>query len=99
MTTLLSLVKPILSTYCRSSLLIHQPSRQLKSALKIIWVRPEPIPCILPEQSGDLEPLGTIDMTQFPTLYKASEELQRYDISSSQLLLMVEGQVESSIIS
>ncbi|XP_046665030.1 28S ribosomal protein S15, mitochondrial [Homalodisca vitripennis] len=53
-----------------------QPTRNFKSALKIKWVRPEPIPCIKPEMSGDLAPLGTLDMTQYPTKYKSSKELQ-----------------------
>uniref|UniRef100_A0A1B6M5X4 Small ribosomal subunit protein uS15m n=1 Tax=Graphocephala atropunctata TaxID=36148 RepID=A0A1B6M5X4_9HEMI len=53
-----------------------QPVRKFKSALKIKWVRPEPISCILPEMSGDLASLGTMDMSQFPTDFKASKELQ-----------------------
>lgn len=54
-----------------------QPTRQFKSALKIKWVRPEKVSSILPEMSGDLAGLGTLDMTQFPSTYKDSKELQR----------------------
>lgn len=60
----------------RNSLALSvQPCRHLKSALKIKWVAPKKPFCVLPEVSGDLEPLGSVDMSQFPSSIKPSQEL------------------------
>jgi small subunit ribosomal protein S15 len=54
-------------------------SYAFKSDLKIKWVRPEKIPCIRPEKSGDLECVPKIDLSQPQLLFRESKELQTAD--------------------
>lgn len=54
-----------------------QNRRDFKSALKIKWVRPEPVPFNDPKMTGDLATLGTMEMTQIPSQWRDSTELQR----------------------
>lgn len=51
-------------------------SYAFKSDLKIKWVRPEKIPCIKPEKSGDIEGMMKIDLTQPQLLFRQSKELE-----------------------
>uniref|UniRef100_A0A182QMJ2 Small ribosomal subunit protein uS15m n=1 Tax=Anopheles farauti TaxID=69004 RepID=A0A182QMJ2_9DIPT len=48
----------------------------LKSDLKIKWVRPEKIPCIRPEKSGDLQPMPKIAGNELLKDYRESKELE-----------------------
>ncbi|EFA03294.1 small ribosomal subunit protein uS15m [Tribolium castaneum] len=50
-----------------------------KSDLKIKWVRPEKIPCIKPEKSGDLEAMMKIDLSQPQLPFRGSKELETAD--------------------
>ncbi|XP_060517246.1 small ribosomal subunit protein uS15m [Cylas formicarius] len=47
-----------------------------KSDLKIKWVRPLKIPCFLPEKSGDLEGVPSVDTKQPILEFRNSEELE-----------------------
>lgn len=51
-------------------------TRGLKSDLHIKWVRPEKIACWHPKKTGDLVPLKSIDMAEFPLDFQDSEELK-----------------------
>lgn len=50
-----------------------------KSDLKIKWVRPEKIPCIRAEKSGDLERKPEIDKTLLRYEFRDSKELENAD--------------------
>lgn len=71
--TLNNLLKPIVNNNILSR------NYAFKSDLKIKWVRPEKIPCIKPEKSGDLKPLAPIDLHQYSLEYKGSKELENAD--------------------
>ncbi|KAL1491157.1 hypothetical protein ABEB36_011797 [Hypothenemus hampei] len=47
-----------------------------KSDLKIKWVRPEKIPSIKPEKSGDLSQMPSIDKSQYLLEFRRSKELE-----------------------
>lgn len=61
--------------------LTNVPARAyaFKSDLKIKWVRPEKIPCHMPEKSGDLQPMPEVDQTQYALDFKKSKELEDAD--------------------
>ncbi|KAJ6642339.1 28S ribosomal protein S15, mitochondrial [Pseudolycoriella hygida] len=50
-----------------------------KSDLKIKWIRPEKIPCIKPEKSGDRSPFPDIDKNQYMLKYQNCKELETAD--------------------
>ena len=55
-----------------------QPLREyaFKSNLKIKWVRPEKIPCIKPEKSGDLSQLPKLKQDELLLEFRNSKELE-----------------------
>lgn len=50
-----------------------------KSDLKIKWVRPEKIPSVNPQKSGDLEPINEIPGKEYLFEFKNSKELESAD--------------------
>lgn len=50
-----------------------------KSDLKIKWVRPEKIPCIMPQKSGDLKPKQQVDNSVLRYEFRHSKELESAD--------------------
>ncbi|KAF7269349.1 28S ribosomal protein S15, mitochondrial [Rhynchophorus ferrugineus] len=64
------------SIYEKQILLNLTRSYAFKSDLKIKWVRPEKIPCIKPEKSGDLSPFPNIDKSQYLVEFRKSKELE-----------------------
>lgn len=53
--------------------------RGLKSGLNIKWIRPQKVPFVKPERSGDLQPFLEIDKAERPLIFQNSEELRTAD--------------------
>lgn len=49
---------------------------EVEVAKRIKWKRPEKVPCILPQKSGDLSALPDQDFNKPPPLFKESTEYQ-----------------------
>ncbi|XP_034233526.1 28S ribosomal protein S15, mitochondrial [Thrips palmi] len=49
---------------------------EVEVSKRIQWKRPERVPCILPEKSGDLSGLPEVDLNEPPPLFKDSTEFQ-----------------------
>lgn len=72
-------MNPITKLFNKHFVKNHCRNYAFKSELKIKWVRPEKIPCIRPEKSGDLERRQKIDVTQLRFEFRNSKELDTAD--------------------
>lgn len=59
-----------------------------KSDLKIKWIRPEKIPCVHPQKSGDLVGKSEIDKTLLRYEFRDSKELENADESVRKLFTL-----------
>lgn len=67
-----------------------------KTDLKVKWIRPEKIPCIKPQKSGDLKSWVIPDQKRFMPNYEKSEELKTAtEIVKNMFILENNGRRES----
>lgn len=67
------LISPLIFNNCKS---ILSRNYAFKSDLKIKWIRPEKIPCIRPEKSGDLSPMPKFDENLPTVAFQQCKELE-----------------------